>query len=77
MDALATGRGLPTILNAANEIAVEAFLAGKISFGQIIGVVRKTCEAALADATAHVPADVADALAVDHVARERAAALLD
>jgi 1-deoxy-D-xylulose-5-phosphate reductoisomerase len=77
MDALATGRGLPTVLNAANEIAVEAFLAGRISFGQIVGVVRRACEASLADGTARVPADVGDALAVDHIARERAAALLD
>ena len=77
MDALKTGQGLPTILNAANEIAVEAFLAGRIAFGAIVGIVERTCQAALADGTAHVPVDIADALAVDHVARERAAALLD
>jgi 1-deoxy-D-xylulose-5-phosphate reductoisomerase len=77
MDALATGRGLPTVLNAANEIAVEAFLAGRISFGQIVGIVRETCDVALADGTARVPDGVSDALAIDHIARERAAALLD
>jgi len=27
------GAGLPTVLNAANEVAVEAFLAGRIAFG--------------------------------------------
>ena len=77
MDALRAGRGLPTVLNAANEIAVEAFLAGRIGFGEMVGLVDRVCEAALADGSAHVPASVADALAVDHVARERAAALLD
>lgn len=77
MEALKTGRGLPTILNAANEIAVEAFLAGRITFGQIVKIVEKTCDAALSDGSARVPADVNDALAVDHDARERAAALLD
>ena len=77
MDTLKAGQGLPTILNAANEIAVEAFLADRITFGQIVGVVAKTCEAALVEGWAHVPVDVEDALAVDHIARERAAALLD
>lgn len=77
MDTLRAGQGLPTILNAANEIAVDAFLAGRITFGQIVGMVAKTCEAALVEGWAHVPVDVDDALAVDHTARERAAALLD
>lgn len=77
IEALANGQGLPTILNAANEIAVEAFIAGRISFGEIVRIVRRTCDAALADGTAHVPTDMSDALAVDHIARERAAALLD
>ena len=35
LDALRTGRGLPTVMNAANEIAVEAFLKKLISFHDI------------------------------------------
>ena len=77
MDALRNGQGLTTILNAANEIAVEAFLAGRIRFGQIVELVEKACNALVADGSAHVPSDIADAIAIDHVARERAAALLD
>jgi len=37
--ALETGHSLPVVLNAANEVAVRAFLDGKISFGQIYEVV--------------------------------------
>jgi 1-deoxy-D-xylulose-5-phosphate reductoisomerase len=33
------GGGLPAIFNAANEVAVEAFLNGLISFAQIVDVV--------------------------------------
>jgi 1-deoxy-D-xylulose-5-phosphate reductoisomerase len=77
MDVLRSGNGLSTILNAANEVAVDAFLAGRISFGAITPLVQRTCDALVADGSAHVPENVADALAVDHIARERAAALLD
>jgi 1-deoxy-D-xylulose-5-phosphate reductoisomerase len=34
-EALRAGAGAPTVLNAANEIAVEAFLAGAIRFGDM------------------------------------------
>lgn len=76
LDALRTGCGAPTVLNAANEIAVEAFLARKIAFHDIARLVERTCEAALADGTSHEPQSVADALAIDHMARERTRALL-
>jgi 1-deoxy-D-xylulose-5-phosphate reductoisomerase len=76
LDALRTGSGAPTVLNAANEVAVEAFLAGQISFHDIARLVERTIEAALADGTAHEPQSVADALAVDHIAREMTRALL-
>src|SRR5205823_1841231 len=36
------GGTLPTVLNAANEVAVEAFCAGKISFEQISELVATT-----------------------------------
>src|SRR5262245_22351219 len=42
--ALAGGGGLPAVLNAANEIAVAAFLEGKISFVDIVHVVSGTME---------------------------------
>lgn len=76
MDALREGRGLPTVFNAANEIAVDGFVARRIGFSDIARIVEQVCDAALADGTASTPAGIADALAVDHVARERATALL-
>jgi 1-deoxy-D-xylulose-5-phosphate reductoisomerase len=38
------GGGLPAIFNAANEVAVEAFLNGLISFAQIVGIVDATVQ---------------------------------
>ena len=76
MDALREGGGLPTILNAANEVAVEAFLAKRIGFHDIARIVVETCEAAQRAGEGREPDTIADALAVDHVARERARALL-
>ena len=68
---LRAGGGLPTVLNAANEIAVEAFLDRRISFDGIARHVAEACEAALRDGTANAPESVEDALAVDHIVRER------
>ncbi|MEJ0052228.1 MAG: 1-deoxy-D-xylulose-5-phosphate reductoisomerase [Methylovirgula sp.] len=76
LEALRTGQGLPTVLNAANEVAVAAFLDRLISFHDIARVVEACCEAALRDGTAREPVSVEDALAVDHIARESAATLL-
>jgi 1-deoxy-D-xylulose-5-phosphate reductoisomerase len=76
-DALRQGQGLPTVLNAANEIAVEAFIGGRIVFADIARIVEAVCDGALAQGYARVPADIEDALAIDHVARESTRALLD
>jgi 1-deoxy-D-xylulose-5-phosphate reductoisomerase len=43
-DAITTGGTLPAVMNSANEIAVEAFLTGKISFLQIAETVAKTMD---------------------------------
>jgi 1-deoxy-D-xylulose-5-phosphate reductoisomerase len=76
MDALKSGGGMPTVLNAANEIAVEAFLDRRIGFADIARFVAAACEAALADGTAKEPQSVGEALAVDHIVRERSRSLL-
>ncbi|MEW6684832.1 MAG: 1-deoxy-D-xylulose-5-phosphate reductoisomerase [Candidatus Edwardsbacteria bacterium] len=39
--AIEQGGTIPVVLNAANEIAVKAFLKGKISLGEIIPLIRK------------------------------------
>jgi len=41
-EAMQTGGTAPTVLNAANEIAVEAFLAGSVSFLQLAELVEDT-----------------------------------
>ncbi len=45
-EALTAGGGTPAILNAANEVAVGAFLEGKISFPEIVHVVSDAVAAA-------------------------------
>jgi 1-deoxy-D-xylulose-5-phosphate reductoisomerase len=71
MDCLKAGGSLPTVLNAANEIAVEAFLEGRISFHQIASLVEAICEDAVRRGDDGDPATVSDALAIDSVTRQR------
>ncbi|MGM0982871.1 MAG: 1-deoxy-D-xylulose-5-phosphate reductoisomerase [Pseudomonadota bacterium] len=45
-EAMAAGGTAPAVLNAANEVAVEAFLAGRLGFtaiGELVGRVRDEC----------------------------------
>jgi 1-deoxy-D-xylulose-5-phosphate reductoisomerase len=71
LDSLRAGQGMPTVMNAANEIAVEAFLKKLISFHDIARLVEEACEAASRDGTAGELVTIEDALGVDHVVRER------
>jgi 1-deoxy-D-xylulose-5-phosphate reductoisomerase len=66
--ALQTGGTAPTILNAANEVAVEAFLAGRIGYPDIASTVAATLERA----TIKAVTTLADITAVDAEARETA-----
>ncbi|AGW90642.1 1-deoxy-D-xylulose 5-phosphate reductoisomerase [Ralstonia pickettii DTP0602] len=67
-DALRAGGVAPAVLNAANEVAVEAFLGGKVRFTDIAGIVRQVLEAA-----PQGPADTLEAvLDADRLAREAA-----
>lgn len=73
-DALRGPEGSTTVLNAANEVAVAAFLAGRARFTDIHRV-----NAATVAALAPTPADAAtldDLLALDERARARAQALV-
>ncbi|GEP11656.1 1-deoxy-D-xylulose-5-phosphate reductoisomerase [Methylobacterium gnaphalii] len=62
--ALAGGGAAPTVMNAANEIAVAAFIRGAISFYGIAEVVERACEH-FAPVFGAAPADVEEALAID------------
>ncbi len=66
-DALRQLGSTPTILNAANEVAVEAFLARKIGFSDIPRIVESTMRALGTSGPA--PASVEAALALDADAR--------
>ena len=77
MDALSEGGGAPTALNAANEVAVEAFLAGRIGFSALSRIVERTLGAMRAAGETSAPTTVAQALAIHNIARDRALAFLD
>jgi len=62
--------GMPAVLNAANEVAVAAFLAGKISFPGIVRVVSETASAA---GRVPSPGSLEEAEEIDRMARRRAA----
>jgi 1-deoxy-D-xylulose-5-phosphate reductoisomerase len=74
--ALEAGGAAPTVLNAANEIAVAEFLAGRLGFAAIPALVEATLEAAARSGLSKEPASVEDALSVDHVSRSLASGLL-
>jgi 1-deoxy-D-xylulose-5-phosphate reductoisomerase len=75
LEALATGGSATTVLNAANEVAVQAFLAKRISFLAIAELVEATLEAA-ASLTTMAPKNVEEVLGIDQEARGYAEALL-
>jgi 1-deoxy-D-xylulose-5-phosphate reductoisomerase len=70
--ALVEGRGATAALNAANEVAVAAFLAGRIGFLGIEAVVERTLAAT--PRQAHLSLD--DVLAIDAEARRIASSLI-
>ena len=67
------GGAAPAVLNAANEIAVAAFLSGQIGFTRIAVMV----EELLAGYTPGAPTSLDDVIAIDAEARSRARALLE
>jgi 1-deoxy-D-xylulose-5-phosphate reductoisomerase len=73
--ALAEGGAVPAILNAANEVAVAAFLAEGIAFPTIASLVEATMTK-LSGRFTKAATSVEEALAVDHVARSCAVELL-
>ena len=75
-EALRTGRGATTVYNAANEIAVAAFVAGKIRFGGIARLVEATLNDWIRTGNRAPLTSADDAISIDHTARNKAAALL-
>ena len=71
-EALEAGGAAPIVLNAANEIAVESFLAGSIRFPDIAGLVQTTLDKAKFD----TPRSIGDVLVIDRVTRDRTRAMM-
>ena len=71
-DALAAGESMPAVMNAANEVAVDAFLQGRIGFTDIARVIEQTM-------TVHQPhrlPSIDEVLHVDRWSREKTRELL-
>ncbi|HXT65185.1 MAG TPA: 1-deoxy-D-xylulose-5-phosphate reductoisomerase [Nitrospiraceae bacterium] len=71
-ESLRIGGTMPATMNAANEIAVEAFLNGGIRFTDIAEIIRSTMDVH----TTKEIETVEDALEADHWAREKAESLV-
>jgi 1-deoxy-D-xylulose-5-phosphate reductoisomerase len=65
--ALERGGVWPVVLNAANEVAVDGFLSGRLAFGSIAFVIERALEAA--DAVASAPRTLAEVRAAHTWAR--------
>ena len=72
-EAAHTGGAAPAVLNAANEVAVAAFLDGQIRFTQISAIVARTLDSYAPPA----PTSLDDVLAVDGEARMRAREIME
>lgn len=70
--ALEDGESMPAVLNAANEVAVEAFLNGKIQFTAIPRVIEATMDAH----QPHALPNIEEVLFVDRWARDKTRELL-
>jgi 1-deoxy-D-xylulose-5-phosphate reductoisomerase len=65
--ALESGGAAPIVLNAANEIAVASFLAGRIRFNEIVRLVSWALDSGHSEA----PNSIAEVLEIDHRTREQ------
>ena len=74
--ALETGGAAPTVLNAANEVAVAEFIGGRLGFSGITALVEATLEAAVCRNWTVEPESLDQALSVDHDSRLLARELL-
>ena len=74
--AMESGGAAPTVLNAADEVAVAEFIAGRIGFTAIAALVEATLDAAEKRDLLAEPTSIDTAMAVDHIARSLAKDLL-
>ncbi|MCS7203828.1 MAG: 1-deoxy-D-xylulose-5-phosphate reductoisomerase [Thermodesulfovibrio sp.] len=67
-EALKVGGSMPTVLNATDEVAVEAFLSGKLKFIEISKIIRKVMDSHIPQE----PSSVEEILSIDRWARKKA-----
>lgn len=72
-EAMIAGGAAPAVLNAANEVAVAAFLGREIAFGDIAAIVARVLDRYGPSA----PGSIADVLAIDAEARGHASAIME
>jgi 1-deoxy-D-xylulose-5-phosphate reductoisomerase len=72
-DALQEGGTMPAVLNGANEVAVAAFLSGRIGFREIHRIITKTMQR---HASRHAR-EIGEILEVDRWARQQASSLIN
>jgi 1-deoxy-D-xylulose-5-phosphate reductoisomerase len=70
--AIREGGTMPVVLNGANEVAVDAFLAGRIGFRDIHSIIDQTMQ----HHAAARPKEISEILRVDAWAREQAASVV-
>ena len=71
--ALEQGGAAPTVLNAANEVAVAGFLAGRFAFTEIASLVERTLERGVAGA----PGSIEDVIQIDLETRHAVTELIE
>ena len=69
------GAGLPAVYNAANEVAVAAFLAGQIKFTAIIDTVESVVQSFGSNTTTTIR-DISDVSGIEQSARSKAAEII-
>ena len=74
--ALEAGGAAPTVLNAANEVAVAEFMTGGLGFAGIPRLVEAVLAATAREGLMDEPDTMDAAIAIDHVARTLARDLL-
>ncbi len=72
-EALESSAAAPVVLNAANEVAVESFLAGRIRFTDIAALVERS----LSQAALTVPSTIEDVLEIDRSTRRRVGEMME
>jgi 1-deoxy-D-xylulose-5-phosphate reductoisomerase len=73
LESLKSGGAAPVVLNAADEIAVEAFLSGKVGFQAIPAAIEAVLEALDGEGRLGASTSIADVLALDLETRQKTA----